>query len=266
MIVPDGFALPPTPYLVTLLAGVAALAIVLFRIDPPFDARTVLATTPWMGIGGGLHVLYVLELAPASIAPFLGTPAVYVSTGILAGLVWVVALVGTDSVETILGAVGALGLLGVVAVVVGASSEVGGWWPAIAAVLSLLLTALIWGGIVRGLPRMAQVTTGSGIALVFGHVLDGVTTAVGIDVLQAGERSPVPRAIMAIAEYLPTAEALGVGWLFVLVKVVMAVGIAYLFVPFVEETERQGHVILALLAAVGLGPGVHNLLLFLAAG
>lgn len=266
MIVPDGFALPPTPYLLVLGVGVAILAAALIRLDPPFDERTVLALVPWMGVGGSLHVVYVLALAPVSIEPFLGTPAVYISTAIIAGMVWIVGLRLTERSDPVLGIVGMVGLVGVVVYVLTGSLDTGWLWPVVAVALSIVVTGIVWGGLAYGLPRVVSVTAGSGLAVVFGHVLDGISTAIGVDVLQAGERSPVPRAIMRLAEQLPTAEALGAGWLFVLVKVLMAVGIVWLFVPFVEDTERQGHVVLALLAAVGLGPGVHNLLLFVVAG
>jgi uncharacterized membrane protein len=39
-----------------------------------------------------------------------------------------------------------------------------------------------------------------------------------------------------------------------------------LFADFVEEDPAQGNAALGVVAAVGLGPGTHNLLLFAAAG
>nr|NIS28553.1 DUF63 domain-containing protein [Actinomycetota bacterium]NIU64024.1 DUF63 domain-containing protein [Actinomycetota bacterium]NIW25823.1 DUF63 domain-containing protein [Actinomycetota bacterium]NIX20692.1 DUF63 domain-containing protein [Actinomycetota bacterium] len=65
---------------------------------------------------------------------------------------------------------------------------------------------------------------------------------------------------------LPTAELLGVGWLFVAVKLGVAGAVVWLFADFVEDDPRQGYLLLAVVAAVGLGPGVHNLLLYAAAG
>jgi uncharacterized membrane protein len=46
--------------------------------------------------------------------------------------------------------------------------------------------------------------------------------------------------------------------------VVLSVAIVALLAEYVEEAPAEGHLLLAGLAAVGLGPGVHNLLLFLA--
>jgi uncharacterized membrane protein len=39
-----------------------------------------------------------------------------------------------------------------------------------------------------------------------------------------------------------------------------------LFVPYVRETPREGTLLLGFVAAVGLGPAAHNLLLFTIAG
>lgn len=269
MVVPDGFALPPLPYLLILALGVIGVGVFLLRLDPPITDRTVLALTPWMGIGGGAHVMYVRGVVPESILPLLGTPSVYLSTAIVAGFVWAVTLSASATPDRMLGVVGLGGLL-VVAGMVLADGFVAGSlavvWPLVGLVLSIVGTAVLWVVLSSVAPSVTSVTAGSGLAVIFGHVLDAISTAVGVDVLDAGERSPLPRAIMEVAAQLPTADAIGVGWLFVLVKLLVAVGIIWLFVPFVQETERQGHLLLALLAAVGMGPGVHNLLLFMVAG
>lgn len=269
MVLPEGFAVPPLPYVIALLVGVLVLGAWIYRLDPPFTARTVLALTPWMALGGGLHVLAILETVPADVAPLFGTPAVYVSTAMVAGLVWAISHLGANDPDRLLGVVGTF-LFGLVTAIV-LSSGVGDdglglLWPLVALVVSILVTAVVWLLIATLSPQVAAVTSSAGLAVIFSHALDGFSTAVGVDILGAGERSPLPRAIMNGAAHLPTAEYIGVGWAFVVVKLVIAVGIVWLFVPFVRETPRQGYLLLALLAAVGLGPGVHNLLLFIVAG
>ena len=101
-----------------------------------------------------------------------------------------------------------------------------------------------------------------GAFVVFAHTLDGVSTAVGVDVLGAGEQTPLPRLIMEFAATLPTAQY-SVGWLFVLTKVLLAVLIVAVFADYVKEAPSRARAFLALLAAVGFGPGVFNLLVFL---
>ena len=98
--------------------------------------------------------------------------------------------------------------------------------------------------------------------MIVSHALDGVSTAAGVDLLGFGERTPASRAIMEVAAALPTADLLGVGWLFVLVKVVVASAVVVLFAEYVREDPTPGYSLLGLIAAVGLGPASHNLLLY----
>jgi len=89
---------------------------------------------------------------------------------------------------------------------------------------------------------------------------------VGVDVLGFGERTPASRLIIEFADRLPTAEALGSGWLFVVVKLVLVGGVVVLFADYIEDEPTEGYLLLGFIAAVGLGPGVHNLLLFAVTG
>ena len=55
---------------------------------------------------------------------------------------------------------------------------------------------------------------------------------------------------------------LGDGWLFLLVKLVVATAVVWLFAAYVRETPAEGFLLLGFVAAMGLGPAAHNLLLF----
>ena len=271
MILPEGFALPPFAYLVTLAVFCAVIGLILVSLDPPVTKATVVALAPWMAVGGGLHVLLVIDAAPPAVAPLLGTPAVYLTTFVLAGFVWVVAAFlasGRGSFRPVprrLGAVGLVCLALVLAAVLVVGAQRGSLeilWPLIAFVASVVVAGLAWLLLSLRYTTVAATTGTVGALVVFGHVLDGVTTAIGIDVLGAGERSPLPRLIMDAAAMLPTADVIGVGWLFVLVKVALALLVVGLFAEYVRERPARGYLLLGLVAAVGLGPGVHNLLLF----
>jgi uncharacterized membrane protein len=259
MVLPDGFSLPSIPYLLALLAASAAVAAALWRRRPPIREATVLAFVPWMVAGAAAHVLEVIDAVPPALAPLFGTPSVYVSTFVLAGAIWAV----TD--DRILATAGTLAAL----LAVAAAFAVGYMrgtitpvWPLVALACSIALAAGTWGLFRRAVPGVAATTGAAGALVVLAHALDGVSTAVGIDVLEVTERSPLPRAIMEFAEGLPTSEAIGVGWLFVLVKLTLACGIVWLMAEYVEDEPSEGYLLLALIAAVGFGPGVHNLLLF----
>jgi len=270
MVLPSGFALPPLPYLLGILLAVGVVGGLLWRATPTVRERTVVAFAPWVVVGASLHVLYQVQFAPAVVRPLLGTPSVYLTTFAVAGLVWLLAL-RQDSlpVETTLGVTGVVAMLPVVGAAfwyaVG-NDSLRLLWPFVALVVAVVLTGMLWAGTRQTFPDVAVVTGAVGALVLFGHSLDAVSTAVGIDVLGFGERTPVSRAILDVAHALPTADVIGVGWLFVLVKVAIAEFVVMLFADYVAEEPTKGYLLLGLIAAVGLGPGAHNLLLFAITG
>ena len=270
VLLPAGFSLPPLPYALVLLTGAAVVSVGFIRRRPPVTARQILGLTPWMAVGSTLHVLAVIDGLPAVIAPFGGTAAVYLTTAILAGATWLAVDAARPTAVPRWLAVGGGGLLvstTAVALSIGAGrGTLAPAWPAIAGVTAIALTAAGWL-VLRRLRPAATATTGAvGLLALFGHTLDGVSTAIGVDVLGFGERTPLSRLILDAAAALPTAELIGVGWLFVLVKIVVAGGVVVLFREYVADEPAEGYALLGFVAAVGLGPGVHNLLLFTVAG
>ncbi|MGB9955965.1 DUF63 family protein [Haloferax prahovense] len=267
-ILPEGFALPPLPYLVALVAGLVGVGIGLRRTRPTVTPAHVAALVPWMVSGSALHVLYVIDALPPAVEPLAGTPAVYLSVAVVAGATWL-ALDATDldspTALAIPGALVAAGLAGFALFIGLAAGTLSVVWPGFALVAALVATPLTWRAVTRVAPEAAA--AGSlGLLAIFGHALDALSTAVGIDVLGFGERTPLSRIILEAAAALPTAEVIGVGWLFVLVKLVVAGFVVALLADYVREDPTEGALLLGLVAAVGLGPGVHNLLLFAIAG
>ncbi len=271
MVLPEGFALPPWYLLgplVILLGGVIG---VLWSFDPRVTDRTVLSFVPWMGVGAGIHVLHRFEAVPSAIEALATTPSVYLLTAVIGGFTWSLAIILDASAigprtDVVLGSVG-LGLFVVVAsLAVRAGLAVGTlqpFWPVVAIIATGVLTAITWFLLSLFFTGVATTTGLTGAIVVFGHALDGVTTAVGYDVLGAHEEVPLSRLILETGEALPTAETLGAGWLFVVVKIGLALAVCGLFREYVADAPRQARLVLAFVAAVGLGPGIHNALLFL---
>ncbi|MDZ7700686.1 MAG: DUF63 family protein [Halobacteriales archaeon] len=263
-ILPAGFALPPLPYLLVLVVGVGAVAAGLWRLAPAVTADTVLGLVPWMAVGSALHALYVLEAAPGAIRPLLGAPAVYAAVFVVLGAAWLLLErrgPGPAAVARRLAAAGAVAFGLAAGAVLLSGGGVAPLWPVAGLLVAAGLTAATWRGL-RSLVPEAGATGYAGVVVLFGHALDGASTAIGVDLLGFGERTPASRLILDVAAALPTAEAIGVGWLFVLVKLAVAAAVVWLFADFVESDPRQGYLLLAVVAAVGLGPGVHNLLLY----
>ncbi|APW96631.1 DUF63 domain-containing protein [Halobiforma lacisalsi AJ5] len=273
MVLPEGFVLPPWYFLVAILVVLGGVLAMLWALEPPVTDRTVVAFVPWMMFGSALHVLHQLGAYPDSIAVLFTSPGVYLVTAIVGGLVWILGIfleaAGLQrSIERFVGVTGTgfFVVFAMFALQLGwAAGTFEPFWPVIAVVLSGIVTALAWLALGIWFTDVAAITGMTGVVVVFGHVLDGVSTAVGYDVLGAGENVPLSQLLLEAGEALPTAEYVGGGWVFVVVKAALALAILGLFTEYVEERPGEARTILALVAAVGLGPGTHNVLLFLVA-
>jgi uncharacterized membrane protein len=263
-LLPEGFALPPLPYLFALLAGLAAVAWLLARRHPPVSERLVLAFTPWVALGSALHVLYVLGALPAVARPLAGTPAVYLTVAVVGGATWLAALGTGRGTARLVGAVGVVAALPAVAAVLAVGADAGTLrlLPSLGILaVAALVTAAAWALLRRVRPGVSATGRLGGL-VVAAHALDGVSTAVGVDLLGFGERTPLSALVIDLAASLPTAPLLGSGWLFVLVKLAVAGAVIVLLAETVREAPTEGRLLLGFVAAVGLGPGVHNVLLF----
>jgi uncharacterized membrane protein len=266
-VLPEGFVLPPLPYLLAVLVGLAGVGWLVVRRRPAVTDRTIAGFAPWMLVGSASHVLHVVGALPPAVDPLAGTPTVYASVAVLAGAVWLLAddrTGRTDAAARLLGGLGLLALVVPVALALLDGLDSGSLrllWPTVGLVGSVVLGAGVWVAL-RRLRPVVEVTGAAGALAVFGHVLDGVSTAVGVDLLGFGERSPLSRFLIEFAADLPTAGVVGSGWLFVLVKVLLAGFLVVLLSDYVEEDPTEGYLLVGFVAAVGLGPGAHNLLLF----
>lgn len=266
---PSGLVVPPVPYLLALAAGSALVVGLLARRRPTVSGRVVAAFAPWMVGGAALHALYQLDAVPTAVAPLTAAPAVYVTTFVAAGICWLAIGTTDRDVPPALAGVGTAAALAPSALVVRAGLADGTFSPVVPVVglvASAALAGVVYVTLRRVRPRAVARTGILGALVVFGHTLDGVSTAIGVDLLGTGERSPIPAAIMEFAGQLPTAPVIGEGWLFVLVKLAVAGVVVVIFADFAEEDPLWGNTALGVVAAVGLGPGAHNLLLFSAAG
>jgi uncharacterized membrane protein len=269
-VLPSDFDLPGLAVLVPLALATAAVAVGLYYRAPTVDQQTALAFAPWMVAGGALRVLHGVDGFPAPLMALFGTPTVYLTVFVLAGGSWALlewraakrTATGLAAAGTILALAAAGGLVlggmrrGTLALV----------WPGRAVLAAVAVTLLVAAGdrFRSGGPGLPSAPIG--LLVIFGHALDGTSTAVGVDVFGAAERTPLPRTILEVSSQLPTAGVIGTGWLFVLVKLAVALVVVQFVRDLVAEDPTQGHLLLVVVAAVGLGPGVHNVLLFAVTG
>lgn len=284
----EGFQTLSLEYAAILLVGTILLLALLNAVRPPVTQMTVLAFVPWMGLGATLHVFYQVgefynaETYPPVVAPFFSAPAVYLTTFLAMGTVWVAAAVfgkgkqsrtkGKEIVSRYLGLIGigvALAFIGMLAwrgldPAVGADiTMVERFIPIVGLVATMLLTFIVYMLIGAWRTYIIAEARYVGALALFAHLLDGITTTIGVDILGIGERSVVPARIIEFAGMLPTAPYIGSGWLFLVVKLLVAVAIVVTFADYVSEEPTQGNLLFAFVTAVGLGPALNNLFLFL---
>jgi uncharacterized membrane protein len=276
------FVVPGLVQSAALLIGTGTIVVLLYALQPPLTQKVVLSFIPWMISGGILHVFWQLgntlqrQLYPEPVAPLFSAPAVYLTTFIALGAIWTLSAIivpnydRSGKIATYVFAMGigvVIPLLGLL-LWQGLDEQVAPMepiWPVLGLVLSLVLTFVVY--IIIGAWRTYVIAQARyvGAFVLFAHIFDGVTTAIGVDVLGASERSTIPAAILDFSADLPVADVIGTGWLFVLVKVVLASVIVILFAGYLDEEPTQANLLLAIIAIVGLGPAVNNFFLFLLA-
>jgi uncharacterized membrane protein len=121
------------------------------------------------------------------------------------------------------------------------------------------------------LPVVNEGTGLAGLVVLFAHAVDGVANVVAADWLdplgipvEYGSKHPVNRFIVDVTEGLQPAglsAAIGTSWPFLVVKLVAATAVVYVFDRRIfEENPRYAIVLLVAIVAVGLGPGTRDML------
>lgn len=274
------FVVPGPIQSAALLIGTGTIAVLLYALRPPLTQRIALSFIPWIITGSILHVFWQLgtilqrQLYPPALEALFSAPAVYLTTFIVLGAIWALATIivpsrdrsgriGTYILATGLGAV--LPLTGLL-LWQGLDEQVAPIepiWPVLGLILSLVVTFVVYIAIGAWRTYVIAQVRYLGAFVLFAHIFDGITTAIGVDVLGGGERSALPAMILEFAARLPVADTIGVGWLFVLVKVLLASGVVVLFAGYVDDEPAQANLLLTLIAVFGLGPAVNNFFLFL---
>ena len=135
-------------------------------------------------------------------------------------------------------------------------------WPAVSVLGAVALTAVVWVAVHRASSSVSTQAGWMGVFVVFGQAIDAVSTAVGVDVLSVSEQVPLSRAVLNLAATLPTASIVGVGWLFVVLKLSLATGLVWVVATDSETTPLGTRVLLLGAGLAGLIPGLRNLILY----
>jgi uncharacterized membrane protein len=256
------------------------VAALLLTIEVSVSQRVILATVPWFVVGAGAHVLYTTGAYDPWAGYFFGPVSVYFTTFVAAGMVWgMMALSADISGDERHGAqylaaagLGATIVVGSVALSSGIGASVSRIYPVFGGIIAALVVAAVAYVGLNVLYPKAMVHTGLvGFFVVFGFALDATMTALAVDRFGSAPSTPLAREVLAVAGDLPTAEAVGVGWLLVFLKIVLALVVVSL-VGYALSTkrfrERSGvaYLFLGGVIAAGIGPGVHHFFALLIGG
>jgi uncharacterized membrane protein len=277
-------------YAVTLIVALLGVVFLLRRLDVGRERSLFYALFPFMLFGGALRVVEdandALRQAGAEAIPFpwntlIISPIIYFTVFFvtLAALVVSVALARRgvfEEYEYPLAGIGTLVLAATIGYLFLLALTTGrvGLHPQVLVVVlvgATLVTAVVWWGIGRYVPEINAGTGFIGAVIIWGHSVDGVANVAVLDWAGAlglegeyGAKHPVNDAIINItSSMLPESvtSVIGTAWPFLLVKIVAAVAVVWVFDEQIfEESPRYAILLLIAILAVGLGPGTRDML------
>lgn len=240
------------------------LVAVLKRLDVGREQNFVLYFVPFIVGGGMLRVVEDVasnhpELVGFPFRYFLISPLIYFT---MFGIVFATLLGGVylsrhdivgDYKQVVAGG-GTVFSAAVLGVILRHSIIAEGWMvPATLGGAAVVLTAYVF--LLRSFtgiwPGIRHVLGAEGVTVLYGHLVDGVSTALSLDVLGMVEKHPIPRLLI---------EYTGTPYTFILAKL----GLITLILYYMDEDVREDdplffNLILLGILAVGMGPGVRNM-------
>jgi uncharacterized membrane protein len=277
-------------YVITLLLALIGVVFLLRKLEIGGDRRFFFALVPFMFFGGALRVVEDANDAVPAAEALISYP---VNTLVISPIIYftvffitLAAVVATvyadrggaldDYARPLAGIGGALVALSVGYLLALALAGVRNveFYPQVTLVVLLGATAAAsatWWLIERYKPEINAGTGRIGYVVIWGHAVDGVANVVGLDfmpLLDAGRnlvpKHPVNRAIVEFTgSTLPESvlAITGDAWPFLLVKLVAATAVVWLFDGEVfEESPRYTILMLVAIVSVGLGPGTRDML------
>ncbi|WP_458190136.1 DUF63 family protein [Haladaptatus sp. NG-WS-4] len=277
-------------YAVTLIVALLGVVFLLRRLDVGQERSLFFALFPFMLFGGALRVVEdandALRQIGTEAIPFpwntlIISPIIYftVFAITLAALVVTVTLDRRGAVADYEYPLAGIGTL-VLAVTIGylfvlaTSTQRVAFYPLVLVVVlggATLVTAVTWWGINRYAPEINAGTEFIGAVVIWGHAVDGVANVAVLDWAGAlglageyGAKHPVNQGIIDItSSVLPGSitSVVGTAWPFLLVKIVAALAVVWVFDEQIfEESPRYAILLLIAILAVGLGPGTRDML------
>jgi uncharacterized membrane protein len=277
-------------YVVVLLFFLIGTVFLLRRLDIGHDRAFFYALVPYAVFGSALRVVEDASnvadaVAGTTILPYpwnilVVAPVIYFSGAILTMGVLVVAVAAERRglVDDYARPTAVVGVV-LLAVVVGFLSYLAATTTYVSAHPGILVATLVGAtalsvGIYVGVDRFAPtILAGTGLmslVVIWAHAVDGVANVLALDwafafgLQEYFPKHPVNQFIVEVTESTLPASitgAVGSAWPFLLVKLVAAVLVVWVFdeVTF-EDSPRYTMLLLVAIVVVGLGPGARDML------
>ncbi|NHN59438.1 MULTISPECIES: DUF63 family protein [Halorussus] len=275
-------------YALTMLLALVGVVFLLRRLGVGQDRGLFYALFPYMLFGGALRVVEDafdgLSAAETTITfpwnTLIISPIIYftmfaITLAALLASVWLRNAGTTDSYYRPLAGVGTALLattVGYLTLLAFTTDNVA-FHPQITVVVlvgATLVALLTWEAVERYAPAINRGTERMGFVVIWAHAVDGVANVVGIDwAKELGlpadlvPKHPVNRALINVGEQFPqpVIDLVGTAWPFLVVKIVAAVLVVWVFDERIfEESPRYAILLLVAIVAVGLGPGTRDMI------
>jgi len=278
-------------YMVVLVYMLVGVYLFLQRYDLVTELELYYPLVPFMLLGGSLRVIEdatdaavragVDPSIPYPLNSLLVSPIIYFTLFILtlASLMGVRRLERSGQIDDgnrALGIIGSgfLGLTLVYLLGLSVTKEYVELYPQMVTIVvvgATVLAYLNWKGIDAIWSELTDATAYVGFFVLWGHAIDGIANVITGDWLDAlgipGEyfaKHPANRIIVDITESVQPASlsaVVGTSWPFLVVKMIVASLVLWLFTEeFVEDSRRYALLLLVAVTAVGLGPGTRDML------
>ncbi|WP_254271393.1 DUF63 family protein [Haloarcula marina] len=278
-------------YMLILVYMLVGVYLLLDRLDIADDPKLYFAFVPFMLLGGALRTVEDAtdRALDAGVAPIVDYPlSSLIISPVIYGTLFVMTLVTLvaclrldregylDNYYRATAAVGSGLVLLTLAYLTGVAltTDYSTLYPSVL-VSTVGIASVLAYGLYRAFGAYApEVNSGTGyigLLVIWGHAIDGVANVILADWLDALSvpltyypKHPANAFIISTTEALQPAgltAAIGTSWPFLVVKLVVASLVVWLFnEEFMDESPRYALLLLVAVTAVGLGPGTRDML------
>jgi len=267
---------PTAPSLVGLLLFALVVAVGIYRHEPPLPQTAVWGLFPWIVAGSSLRILASVVQYPPYLRPLFATPWAYLTTIVIAGLVWLSILVFATSrreVSTAHYYIGTMGTGATVAVWIALVPHLGELSLSRILVYLVLLSVTFLASIGITISvglwsvNVVQYAVITGGFVIFGALVRGTATVANIVINGPAAHTTVSAEVHDVAATILQYGWVNLDgtflwtWLLLIAYVGVAILIASRVAPYASTRPRAVHTVLGIVGGVGVVTGFNDFVL-----